>query len=78
MTQELSGVQWHKSSFSGGDGSNCVEVAYLTEGRYGVRDSKARARPALVVGRAEWHVFLHHVKANGQLNPDPEGHSPRR
>ncbi|MER5769833.1 DUF397 domain-containing protein [Streptomyces sp. NPDC001985] len=49
---------WFKSSYSGGTGNNCVEVAALT-GRVGVRDSKVRSGPALVVGSAAWASFVH-------------------
>ncbi|GGK75381.1 hypothetical protein Sme01_50990 [Sphaerisporangium melleum] len=64
VTHQLAGTQWRKSSFSGGDGSNCVEVAHLPGSRYGVRDSKDRSRPALVVDRAEWSAFLNHMRAD--------------
>ncbi|GGK69487.1 hypothetical protein Sme01_15030 [Sphaerisporangium melleum] len=60
---ERASGQWRKSSFSGSDGSNCVEVARLARGRYGVRDSKDAARAVVVVGAAEWVAFLDHVKA---------------
>ncbi|MFC4534230.1 DUF397 domain-containing protein [Sphaerisporangium dianthi] len=56
-------VQWCKSTFSGDDGSNCVEVARLQRGLRGVRDSKDRARPALVVDAEAWAAFLGLVKA---------------
>ena len=62
MTQELATARWSKSRFSGDDGSNCVEVARLTAGRRAVRDSKDRARRALVVTPAEWSAFLDQVK----------------
>ena len=48
LTQELPNAQWRKSTLSGSDGSNCVEVADLSGGRRAVRDSKDRTGPALV------------------------------
>jgi hypothetical protein len=63
VTHELTNAQWRKSSLSGGDGSNCVEVAHLRGGRRAVRDSKDRNGPALVFTPAEWTAFLGHVKA---------------
>ncbi|WP_248961709.1 DUF397 domain-containing protein [Sphaerisporangium perillae] len=62
VTYEFTNVQWRKSSFSGHDGSDCVEVVHLSGGRRGVRDSKDRGRPALVVSSVEWVAFLDHLK----------------
>ncbi|MEU8267078.1 DUF397 domain-containing protein [Sphaerisporangium sp. NPDC049002] len=62
LIQELRDAQWHKSSFSGHDGSDCVEVAPLADGRRAVRDSKDRNGPALVFTPVEWTTFLDHVK----------------
>ncbi|MET8144744.1 DUF397 domain-containing protein [Sphaerisporangium sp. NPDC005288] len=62
VTYELAGADWRKSSFSGSDGSNCVEVARLSNGRRGVRDSKDHSRVSIVVSPLEWSVFLDHVK----------------
>jgi hypothetical protein len=62
MTNELSQAMWRKSSLSGGDGGNCVEVADLSGGRRAVRDSKDRGGPALVFTPAEWAAFVGGVK----------------
>lgn len=62
VRRELATAQWLKASFSGGDGSNCVEVARLSAGCRAVRDSKDRARRALIVTPAEWAAFLGQVK----------------
>lgn len=48
---------WRKSSYSNGSGE-CVEVAFLRDGRVAVRDSKHRAGPVLVVSADEWEAFL--------------------
>ncbi|WP_327584368.1 DUF397 domain-containing protein [Nonomuraea sp. NBC_00507] len=63
LTQELSTATWHKSTQSGSDGGNCVEVAELSGGRRGVRDSKNPAGPALVFTPSEWNAFIGGVKA---------------
>ncbi|MFF5212413.1 DUF397 domain-containing protein [Streptosporangium sp. NPDC000396] len=60
--QELRTATWRKSHLSGGDGGNCVEVAELSGGRRGVRDSKDRNGPALVFTASEWAAFVGGVK----------------
>lgn len=50
-------VAWRKSSYSGGSGGGCVEVATLP-GRVMVRDSKDPEGPRLVVSWEEWRAFL--------------------
>lgn len=60
----LTGAQWRKSSYSNGNGGNCVEVADLTDGGRAVRDSKNPHGPALVFTRAEWAAFTAGVRAS--------------
>ncbi|WP_426567989.1 DUF397 domain-containing protein [Streptomyces canus] len=50
-------LAWFKSSFSGSQGDDCVEVA-LTEQVVCVRDSKDVTRPHFTVGREEWTRFV--------------------
>lgn len=51
---------WFKSSYSGGGGGNCVEVA-LTAQAVHVRDSKdTRIRP-LFVSPTAWSAFTAHA-----------------
>lgn len=54
---DLSNVPWRKSSYSGNQGSECVEVA-LAEDRIALRDSKDPQGPALVFTASEWKAFL--------------------
>ena len=61
-SNDLPGVSWFKSSYSGSQG-DCVEVAWLSGGRVGVRDSKDPAGPALVFAPGEWDVFNAGLKA---------------
>ncbi|MBG0816012.1 DUF397 domain-containing protein [Planomonospora sp. ID82291] len=63
LTQELKAATWRKSSLSGPDGGNCVEVAELSSGRRGVRDSKNPTGPALVFTSGEWNAFIDGAKA---------------
>lgn len=48
---------WRKSSRSGPNGGNCVEVAALTD-RVMVRDSKDTTGPSLAVSPEQWQAFL--------------------
>ncbi|MET9723247.1 DUF397 domain-containing protein [Streptomyces zaomyceticus] len=50
-------LAWFKSSYSGGDGGQCIEVA-TGAGAVHVRDSKDVARPALRVSRDAWAGFV--------------------
>lgn len=59
---DLSGAVWHKSSYSSGNGGNCVEVADNLADVVAVRDSKDRSGPVLVFGRREWRSFIDDVK----------------
>ncbi|MEV0171106.1 DUF397 domain-containing protein [Streptomyces sp. NPDC050803] len=52
-----SGLAWFKSSHSGAEGGDCVEVATGTAVVH-VRDSKAVARPMLTVSREAWAGFV--------------------
>ncbi|WP_227984450.1 DUF397 domain-containing protein [Nocardia spumae] len=62
MSVDLSGEQWRKSSYSESN-SQCVEVAWLTNGTVGVRDSKNPGGPALVFAPDEWDAFNAGLKA---------------
>jgi uncharacterized protein DUF397 len=55
---ELHGVHWRKSSRSGPQGGNCVELANLADGQVAVRNSRHPDGPALVFTAAEWDAFL--------------------
>jgi uncharacterized protein DUF397 len=54
---------WTKSSYSGGSGGNCVEVAALAEGGFAVRDSKEPGGPVLRFTAQGWRSFVRGVKA---------------
>ncbi|GAA3788401.1 DUF397 domain-containing protein [Streptomyces phyllanthi] len=60
---DLSTARWRKSSYSNGDGGNCVEVAALP-GTVPVRDSKTahHGGPVLLFRTPAWTAFLAEVK----------------
>ncbi|MER0425509.1 DUF397 domain-containing protein [Streptomyces microflavus] len=49
--------QWFKSSYSGGSGTECVEVADMSA-TVGVRDSTRPQGPHISVGHAAWAGFV--------------------
>jgi len=56
---DLSNASWRKSSFSDGNGGNCVEVADGVPGIVPVRDSKVSAAgPVIMVGADAWTEFV--------------------
>jgi Domain of unknown function (DUF397) len=58
----LSRAVWQKSSRSGGNGGQCVEVARNLPGIVAVRDSKDPDGPKLVFTREQWRGFVRGVK----------------
>jgi hypothetical protein len=50
-------LQWFKSSYSGGSGTECVEAAFVHP-EVLVRDSKAPERPYVAVSVRAWRDFL--------------------
>ncbi|GAB3109028.1 hypothetical protein GCM10027160_07760 [Streptomyces calidiresistens] len=50
---------WRKSSYSGVDNSDCLEVADGVPGVVPVRDSKHTDGPVLVIPRDAWRAFTH-------------------
>lgn len=59
---DLARVSWRKSTRSGANDSNCVEVAEVGGGLV-VRDSKDPAGPALLFERAAWSSFVHGLRS---------------
>jgi hypothetical protein len=58
VADSMDGLRWFKSSYSGSDGGDCVEVA-VRPGDVFVRDSKVTVDgPVLRVGRDEWAAFV--------------------
>ena len=54
---------WTKSTRSGPQGGNCVEVRRTSDGAIQVRDSKNPHGPVLAFTRSEWDAFVNGIKA---------------
>ncbi|WP_086738376.1 DUF397 domain-containing protein [Streptomyces glaucescens] len=52
-----SGLAWFKSSYSGAEGGDCIEVA-ADMGTVHIRDSKTEAGPVIRVSREAWAGFV--------------------
>ncbi|CCK28264.1 hypothetical protein BN159_3885 [Streptomyces davaonensis JCM 4913] len=50
-------LTWFKSSYSGGEGGDCVEVA-IAPSTIHLRDSKNPTGPQLTLAPATWSAFL--------------------
>jgi uncharacterized protein DUF397 len=55
---DLRFAAWRKSSYSDGQGADCVEVADNLPGITPVRDSKNPHGPALVFPTPAWALFI--------------------
>jgi hypothetical protein len=65
-TVDLSAAIWVKSSYSNGDGGQCVEWAPgAVVGLVPVRDSKDPEGPALIFSSVAWSAFVDAVRAGG-------------
>jgi hypothetical protein len=62
-------VTWKKSSWSAHNG-NCVEVAALPVGSFGVRDSKVTDSSILIFDQGAWLQFLTKVKTGRHYLPE--------
>ncbi|MDL4775801.1 MULTISPECIES: DUF397 domain-containing protein [Thermomonosporaceae] len=61
-TLDLSAAQWRKSSHSGHEGGDCVEVADLAT-VVAVRDSKNPDGPTLILNRAAFTAFTGTIRS---------------
>ncbi|MEU7753091.1 DUF397 domain-containing protein [Micromonospora sp. NPDC049171] len=55
---DMTGAQWRKSTKSGSNGGNCVEVADNVPGVVLVRDTKDRDGGTLAFSPAAWRGFV--------------------
>jgi hypothetical protein len=60
---KIDGLAWRKSSYSGSNGGNCIEVATTTVNTVAVRDSKDPRGPVLAFGPQDWKRFAAQVRA---------------
>lgn len=61
MNADLSRAAWRKSTRSGNNGGQCVEVA-IAPSAVGVRDSKDLGGPILAVTRTTWTALVAGLK----------------
>ncbi|MER7130614.1 DUF397 domain-containing protein [Streptosporangium saharense] len=59
---DLTGAAWRRSTLSGPDGGECVEVATNLPGLVAVRDSKDLFGPSLIFGPGVWSAFVRDIK----------------
>lgn len=62
--RDLCRTSWRKSSYSGGDGGNCVEVADGVSDVLPVRDSKTPNGPVLTFAHTPWNTFVTALRAD--------------
>jgi hypothetical protein len=60
---DLTRAEWRKSSYSGGNGGTCVEVARNLPNVVAVRDSKDPHGPVLIISRDEWASLITRLRA---------------
>jgi hypothetical protein len=58
IQHDLRAAHWQKSSYSNGNGGDCVEVAIGLPGLVPVRDTKNAGGPALFIPDTAWAAFL--------------------
>ncbi len=57
-TDENTGLTWRKSSYSGGEQGQCVEIAE-TPSAIHIRDSKNTGGPSLTLAHSHFTTFVH-------------------
>ncbi len=62
----LESGEWRKSSYS--QVGECVEVAKLSRGTIGVRDTKSPDGPVLTYSAADWRAFLEGMRTGQARN----------
>ncbi|MFJ3220510.1 DUF397 domain-containing protein [Kitasatospora sp. NPDC086801] len=67
MDVDLTDASWRKSSYSGGGGGACIEVADGFTDVQPVRDSKDPSGPALLFSSTAWQAFVTAVRT-GELD----------
>jgi hypothetical protein len=68
---DLTRAVWRKSTKSGGNGGNCVEVTCSLPGIVAVRDSKNPDGPKIVLSPTAWKSFTAGVKTRGTTSSEP-------
>ena len=63
MIDQPDDLAWRKSSFSGSNGGDCVEIAPTPDNTVAVRNSKAPEAGVVLFTRSELAAFVAGVKA---------------
>jgi len=63
MGHDIDRAVWRKSSYSGSNGGNCVEIAGNLAEVIAVRDSKDPGGPVLALTPDDWRTFTAAIKA---------------
>ncbi|WP_329067889.1 DUF397 domain-containing protein [Streptomyces sp. NBC_01429] len=64
VVRSTDSLEWFKSSYSGGNTTECVEAARLP-GSTAIRDSKNADGPRLVFRQPSWDGFVGAVRGSG-------------
>ncbi|MBT2383387.1 DUF397 domain-containing protein [Streptomyces sp. ISL-11] len=67
-TPDIADAVWVKSTYSGGNEGQCLEVAENIPGTVPVRDSKHLHRPPLLFPAPAWAAFVTALR-QGELRP---------
>lgn len=62
LSDELKTATWRKATKSGSNQGNCLEVAPLSGGRVGLRDTEAPDTAPFVVSASVWDAFVDGAK----------------
>ena len=67
LAAEMAAAPWRKARKSGSNGGDCLEIAPLSGGRVGIRDTESPDRAPYVVRGEVWAAFLDGAK-NGEFD----------
>ncbi|GGK66190.1 transcriptional regulator [Sphaerisporangium melleum] len=62
LNDELRTAAWRKATKSASNQGNCLEVALLSGGRVGLRDTEAPEKAPFVVSASVWDAFIDGAK----------------
>ncbi|SDI58259.1 protein of unknown function [Sinosporangium album] len=62
LNDELATAAWRKATKSASNDGNCIEVAPLSGGRVGIRDTEAPEKAPFVVSTGVWDAFIDGAK----------------
>ncbi|KJK34126.1 hypothetical protein UK15_37355 [Streptomyces variegatus] len=62
VPQITSEPRWFKSSYSGGNATECLECSYGANGAL-IRDSKISTGPIVLVGSDAWRCFIGSIRS---------------